>query len=88
MECRDSRRAGRLANAHACPKCTDAQSSEAVNEANVETVRAYTVLVILFLASLLMFFVGAIMGSPALALAGFFLTLGLFFARRLFKWEP
>jgi hypothetical protein len=59
-----------------------------LNAASADRVRAYTLFVVLFLASLLMFFVGAIMGSPALALAGFFLTLGLFVAKRFFKWDP
>ena len=57
------------------------------NDASAERVKVYALLVVLFLASLLMFFVGAIIGSVPLALAGFLLTFSLFLARRLFKWE-
>lgn len=56
-------------------------------EASAERVKAYALLVVLFLASMLMFFVGAITGSVPLALTGFLLTFGLFVARRLFNRE-
>ena len=49
-----------------------------------KTVKAYGLFVVLFLVSLLMFFIGAIMGSPAVALAGFLLTFALFLLRRVF----
>ena len=46
--------------------------------------KAYSLYAVLFLASMLLFFVGAFTGNVAMALAGFLLTFALYLFRRFF----